>query len=311
MPLIQPISGLSGKLIVIVSGENGGTLTEINLATGKSTLLFQAPPQSWLAAETISPDGKQILLAYSPPPPGGKINYGYTDLYMLPADGSAQPALYLERANPQESFFDPTWSPDGKMIYYAHFFYTEPKAGTYTYQIERTGADKKPKILVKNALWPRLSPDGMKLAFLSYDPLSKNNELYLADAEGKSPAPILPKGTFPAVDAHMFSPDGSTITFSAVNLQPSPQFSFWEQLLGINVASAHYVPSDWYRVPVAGGQANRLTNVNDTGLYGHFSPDGKQFAFICSTGLYIMDADGGNLTQVSNAALLGTLDWIP
>ena len=309
--LIHTLPGLTGKLILIAGGDNGSALNEIDLATGKSKVLFQAPPQSWLSAESISPDGKLILLAYSPPPPGGQVTYGFTDLYMLPADGSVPPSLYLERADPQESFFDPTWSPDGKMIYYAHFFYTDIQAGTYTYQVERIGADKVPEIVVKNASWPQLSPDGKKMAFLSFDPSTRNNELYLAGADGQNPSPILAHGMFPVVDAHMFSPDGRTITFSAVNSPSGVKLFWWEKLLGIEIASAHDLPSDWYRVAVDGGQAQRLTNLNDTGMYGHYSPDGKHIAFISSTGLTIMDANGGSLAQVSSAAWLGTLDWIP
>jgi Tol biopolymer transport system component len=310
-PQIQPVSGLSGKLILIASGANGNTLIRYDLARSVSTVLFQAPAQSWLAGETTSPDGTQILLAYAPPPPAGKSNYGYTDLYLLPTDGSAQPSPYLKRASETESLFDPSWAPDGKSIYYARFFYTDPKAGTYTYQIEQVTADKKVAILVKQAFWPRPSPDGKKLAYLSFDPVSKNNELYMADAEGQNPVPLLPKGSFPEVDSLLFSPDGSTITFSAVNTQPNSNLNWWDRLTGVISASAHDIPSDWYRVSVEGGQPSRLTKLNDTGLYGQYSPDGNHIAFICSTGLYIMDEDGSHVNQISNATWLGTLDWIP
>ncbi len=309
--LVQAVPGLSGALILISSGGDMNSLVRYDLAQGSMTKLFQAPAQSWLAGEAISPNNRQILLAYTPPPPAGKTNFGYTDLYLLPADGSTQPVPYLERQSETESYFNPTWSPDGNSIYFAHFFYTDPKTGAYTYQIERIGKDKKVEILVKSAYWPQLSPDGKKLAYLSFDPLTKSNELYLADANGQNVVPLLPPGSFPAVDAIFFSPDGSTITFSAVNTQTSSTLNWWELFSGIQVASAHNIPSDWYRVPINGGPASRLTRLNDTGLFGRYSPDGKHIAFICSTGIYLMDEDGGSLNRISSAPWLGTLDWIP
>jgi Tol biopolymer transport system component len=285
-------------------------VTVMDLANGASSVLFQAPSGSFLSAGIASSDGKQILLAYAAPPPGGKAGYGLTDLYLMPADGSARPTLFLQRKDPQESFFSPVWSPDGNTIYYTHFFYTDPKAAAFQYQIERVGADKKPEILVKDALLPRLSPDGKKLGYLAYDPVSKENELTLADADGKNPVPVIQKGTFSDVDSFMFSPDGLTIIFSAVNPATSLNF-WWEKLLGIQVAYAHDVSSDWYRVSVSGGTVERLTRLNDTSFYGNFSPDGKHIAFICSTGLFVMDPDGGQLTQISNSVQAGTVDWIP
>jgi Tol biopolymer transport system component len=85
-----------------------------------------------------------------------------------------------------------------------------------------------------------------------------------------------------------------------------------DRIFGIQVASAHGVPSDWYQVSTAGnGQPARLTNLGDTGMYAHLSPDGKHVAFIAQTGLYAMSLDGSNLTYLSPLVLGGTLDWLP
>jgi hypothetical protein len=77
------------------------------------------------------------------------------------------------------------------------------------------------------------------------------------------------------------------------------------------VASAHNVPSDWYQALSIGGTPQRLTNLNDTGLYGALSPDGKQMAFICASGLNVMNLDGSGLTQLSGDVMVGTIDWLP
>ena len=84
-----------------------------------------------------------------------------------------------------------------------------------------------------------------------------------------------------------------------------------ERLFGIQVASAHTIPSDWYRVSISGGQVDRLTNLSDTGMYASVSPDKKWVAFISQTGLYVMRIDGTDLTQLSDLVANGTVDWVP
>ena len=90
--LVRSVAGLSGKLILIVPGENGSSITLMDLASGASSVLFQAPSGSFLSAGIASSDGKQILLAYAAPPPGGKAGYGLTDLYLMPG---LTPGIYV------------------------------------------------------------------------------------------------------------------------------------------------------------------------------------------------------------------------
>ncbi len=87
--------------------------------------------------------------------------------------------------------------------------------------------------------------------------------------------------------------------------------SWFEKLWGIQVVSAHSVPSDWYSVSIKGGQPTRITNLNDTGLYADLSPDGRHMAFIGATGLYIMKLNGSELVTLSTQVFIGTVDWIP
>ena len=90
----------------------------------------------------------------------------------------------------------------------------------------------------------------------------------------------MPAGTFFAVDAPVFSPDGKTILFSAVGEPQPPKLSWLDQLLGVQVAEAHNVPSDWWRVAANGSKPEQLTHVADTGLYADFAPDGQHVAFV-------------------------------
>jgi Tol biopolymer transport system component len=96
-----------------------------------------------------------------------------------------------------------------------------------------------------------------------------------------------------------------------VNLQPTPTSSLWEKIFGIEVASAHSVPSDWYRAPPSGGTPQRLTYLEDVNLNGDLSPNGSQFAFTTASGLYVMNIDGSNLIQLTKDVMTGTVNWLP
>ncbi len=306
-------NGYTGRLVLILYGPTGNTLTELDLASGRMTTLFQAPENSWLSAAVVSPDGRQILLAYSPPPPSGGTNYGYSDLYLIPTTGANPPQPFLTRKIEEESLFNPTWAPDGKSIYYSHLYRIDPNSKVPAFQnnIEQATLDGKPIPLIPHSLWPALSPDGSSLSYLNSDPVSFSNDLYLANPDGSSPAPVLQPGVNPPVDDHFFTIDSRDLIFSMVNAQPEPASFWWEKLFGIEIASAHSVPSDWYIVSVKGGQPQRITNMNDTGLYADLSPDGRHMAFISATGLYIMKLNGSELVALSTQVFIGTVDWIP
>jgi Tol biopolymer transport system component len=304
---------LAGKLILIVYGANGNTLVQVDPASGKTTTLFQAPTNSWLSAAIVSPDGQQILMAYAPPPPNGDPNYGYSDLHLLPISGEGSPRPLITRQDPQESYFNPTWAPGGLSIYFTHLFRLDPNSKVSSYQsnIEQASLDGKIKPLIPHALWPALSPDGLKLSYLTTNPTTYDNDLYLANPDGSDPGPILPPESNSPVDDHFFTKDGGQLIFSMVNDLLSPTNSWFEKLFGIEVVSAHSTPSDWYIISTTGGQPKRLTYQNDIGMYADLSPDGQQMAFISATGLYVMNLDGSNLAKLSKQVFIGSVDWIP
>lgn len=302
---------IKGNLIY-TQGLNG--LIKLDLATGKSTTLFKTQRDGWLRDSTVSPDRKLLAITYAPPPPAGEVQFGYTDIYTLPIEGG-EPTLVLKRTDSQESFFHPAWSPDGKFIYYAHFTPVDKPNGqrTFKYTVERIAYPVgKPEILVEDAIWPRFSHDGKTLAYLSFDPKTFANELFLADINGKDGKRVIKPDTFVAVDAHFFSLDDSAIIFSAVGEGKTTSSLNWlDRLFGVGEAKAHDVPSDWWRVDLKTGKIERLTRIYDVGLYGGFSPDGKHIAFIAASGVYVMKSDGSNLTPIATVSAIGTLEWIP
>ncbi len=310
-PLPWASSHLSGHLIYIKIPRQ---IIELDLATGERTILFNAPNTAFVSAAQVSPDGKWIVMSYAPPE-DPNLQSADTDLYVMPADGSTDPEVLLKRASHKEDFFNPVWSPDSKFIYFSHLKPGDngtSKYTNFTYDLERVAFPAgQPQKLIDSAFWPRLSPDGSKLAYVSFVPSTNSNDVYIADADGSHAKLVMPAGAFFAVDAPLFSSDGKNIVFSAVGEPQLPSLSWLDQLMGVQIAEAHNVPSDWWRVSVTGGKPERLTQINGTGMYADFAPDGQHVAFSSVTGLYVMQPDGSNLIQLSSEALSGSVSWMP
>ena len=302
---------LSGHLIYVQIPRQ---IVKLDLVSGQQTILFEAPGNGFVSAAQVSPDGKWIVMAYAPPkdPSLQSIN---ADLYVLPAAGSTAPQVLLQRADSKEDYFNPVWSADGKYVYYSHLMPDlggDRKYTNFKYDLERVAyPGGQPQKLIDNAFWPRLSPDGSKLAYVSFVPSTNSNDLYIADADGSDSKLVMPAGAFFAVDAPLFSRDGQTILFSAVGEPQVSSLSWLDQLMGVQVAEAHTVPSDWWRVSINGGKPEQLTHVNDTGMYADFASDGQHVAFVSLSGVFVMKPDGSNLTQLVKDAVGGTVSWTP
>jgi TolB protein len=140
-------------------------------------------------------------------------------------------------------------------------------------------------------LTPRLSPNGDRVAFVSY--LGGTPHIRLVDVESGNERPLLPNSLAMSF-APRFSPDGSRIVFSMMN--------------GGNV--------DIYVVAGAGGIPQRLTSAPGVDTDPSFSPDGSKILFESdrsgSQQLYVMEANGANQRRVSfGGGWYAAPDWSP
>jgi Tol biopolymer transport system component len=302
----------TGSLVYVQQETSSQVLMRYDLATGSKLPLFRGLPKGWLLQSDVSPDGRQIVMAYAPPPEENGVQLGYFKLYLMPADGSQEPVLLGEPANPEEIFVNPVWAADNRHIYYSHLIPDPRDLLSFVVAIERLDLETgEVAALAENGLWPQVSGDGSKLTYVAFDPETRKRSLQVAEADGSDPRVLADSDFFEDIDAPLFSPDGQWIYFGAVIPEQSSSLSWFDRLLGVRLAAAHDVPSDWWRIPVAGGEPERLTSENETGMVGSFSPDGRYFAFSSVNGLYVMKPDGSELTWLVKTAAGPALSWTP
>ena len=301
----------NSTLFFILQEPRRQALMRYDVATDSTELLFEVPENAWLSHMAAAPDGSQVALTYAPSPGENEIQFGYSSLYLLLADGRSDPRLLIERTSEKEVFFNPTWTPDGQQIYYSHVVPLDEEGFTFSTRLERfelaTGVIE---VVAEDGIWPRLSPDGRSLAYIHIDQATLAAELILAESDGGNATVLVSRDQFVTLDSPFFSADGEWLYFSAV-VEETSSTSWWERLLGIQVAQAHSLPSRWWRLPVAGGNPEPITTEAYVGQYGALSPDGRTLAFSSQSGIFVMQPDGAEKRLLLEVSAADSLSWTP
>jgi Tol biopolymer transport system component len=310
---------LTGKLVYLNSAIEGSNLTAniqiLNLLTGDISTVFSAPAGAWIYYMSISPDAKTMLMSYIPPSRGSSLSS--RDLYIMPLDMTTPPQRLFSTPSSHDHYVQVEWSPDGKYIYYAHYNDKDKPDDQLNppYDIFRMSyPDDQSEKIADHAFWPRPSSDSSRLVYISLNPVSGLNELFISKADGRDPQKVNFSGPWipDIIDAPIISPDGQMIFFSAPGPSQSYQPDWFEKVMGVQVAKAHSVPSDWWSVPITGGVPTQLTKLQTINLFASLSPDLKHFVSVSGDGLFVMDLDGSNLTRlISDSGVHGTVRWIP
>jgi Tol biopolymer transport system component len=170
-------------------------------------------------------------------------------------------------------------------------------------------------VVVPDAANPSASPDGSLIAYITFSSGDDPGGLWVARADGSDRRLIVPAtGKFVVVTQPRFSPDGSTIAFSAATFATSaepqqPNGSSSSSALNAKPISAHGLPQDIWTVPVSGGEPKRLTNILEDEPTVAWSPDGQQLAIIATGGLYVMDVNGSEPRKLGPGGTLAQIDW--
>ena len=310
-------SSLTGRIIF---ADDLKGIQQYDFASNELSTLFQPPARAVTRNLAVSPDGKVILFSYAPPPPEeDSLQFGFTDLYTMPVDGSSEPTALLEGDEGSELFFLPAWSPDGTYIYYSHILPNPDGEGSIR-QIERMAyPDGEADVIVSDGFSSKLSDDGIKLVYVVPNLDANRDDLFVSNPDGTGAVSIIENNFFSAIDAPIFTPDGEYVIFSAVvsgneQMRGNPTrtvAAILDYLMGVQTVKAHSVPSDLWQVPVTGGRPTQITFLAAINMWPEFSPDGQKLAVLSSTRIHIMNPDGSGREVLLNEGASGTMDWVP
>ena len=274
--------GLTGRLLYSLGAQG---IQELDLTTGENKLIFAPPPDAWLTAASVAPDGHQMALAYAPPPAADRCNWATPACTCCPAIAArgrtaarrTSLTLLLDRVDPHEAYFSPVWSADSRAPLHGALHAVRCRL-QLALQIH-AGAHGRcrtasPKILLPDALWPNVSPDGQLLAYVVSDP--KDNANYLCTWPARTARTrgcIVTPDQFLAVDSPFFAPDSSYVIFSAVGEgpagTPTPALSWLDRLLGVRAPWPHPGPQRPLRLVEDQRRRHRLGAADEAVRHQH------------------------------------------
>ena len=293
-------------LITAHPTEGGGAYSRIFCVKadrfGRNVL---TPEKAFAADPALSPDGKRIAFVAV----AGDLFATPTDmgLYVMNADGSGRKRL-AENELGDRTPAAPHWSPDGKRI----AFCTRPQGRSqHKYRLYVVGADGQnlKRLDTVEAFAPVWSPDGKRLLITRlYDRGTRrwNPGLCTVDVDGTNLRELVPWGFTGA-----WSPDGKSLAFTAMSW---PREGKVEAEPG-GLFVAHADGSNPKRIVQLGKQGFHKTEPALLHFFGfQWSRDSNRLFFsrvgqrdndlaktLSPWTIYVIDADGRNLRQVTAA----------
>jgi Tol biopolymer transport system component len=218
-------------------------------------------------------------------------------IWIIPSQGGAARQV-TKAGNPAGGHASPSWSPDGKRI----VFETSDFIFSSVWSIASEGGE--PTKVASSGNAPIYAPDGQHVYFLNIHGNSGSGLSRIQVSPSGEPVgdavSVLPSGPGTTLASASISADGRKIVYNAIRTSSN----LWT--VPLDSASGDAKPP----APFTGDTSQRNNLVR-------FSPDGRKVAlnrwrFGTSADIWIADADGKNLTQLTNnPATDSQASWFP
>jgi Tol biopolymer transport system component len=282
--------GKNGRIAFIFSPTGLGNVYSMKANGSDVRQLTNFGSNPTANSEEWSPDGRQLVFDVFPPGAPGQ-------LWLMNADGSDQHQILKD---PHYGEYIPSFAPDGKTLVFGRCPATGSKGcGIYRAQTdgtELTAITITPPGVVDFA--PLYSPDGRKIAFVSYARGGILIAVYLMNADGSDIRKLTP--SWIGGDCPSWSPDGEKIAFASNGCvgDHGAGFVLNEELWVINrdgtgLTQLTHTNDHWH---------GYLNSPHDT--VPSWSPQGDTIVFtrlspdFSNSVIYVINRDGSGLRQL-------------
>lgn len=257
-----------------LAGNDDVFLLSANAASDDNLTNFTAY-DSW---PSWSPDGTQLAFE------SNRSDPLFTEIHVLTIVGHA-----VTRLTNDSGFADaqPAWSPLGNRI----AFVSDRDSAGYDIYLMNTNGTGVTRLTTDsaNATQPAWSPDGAQIAFATdRDGPPGVGEIYVMDSSGLNPVNVTSSAANDLTPT--WSPDGLKIAF--MSNRDSATFAIW-------VMDAN------------GANLSRITPTAIQCGVPSWTPDGLRLAFECDADIWVANADGTGLTQITRSGNQQRSETIP
>ena len=277
---------------------------------------------------TWSPDGNQMAFVTYRLFNSSNGQFKSLNVWIMNADGSV---LRPITSDPKRTFYDVTWSPDGRKLAATCVLVDVSKKGEVSYSsaniciVNADGSGVVPvtrlinnHTVIENIVW---SADGRKIAFLSNRPLDGSDDeapldlftrnIWIMDPDGSHALPLthFTGNHHLSITSLAWSPDSRTLAYIS------------NRALDGSLSSAS--GRNLWLIHADGSGSSPLTRFNKAGCRGFsWSPDGTRLAFASNvpldgsdrddapSNIWVMKSDGSAAVPLTSATtLVSRSDW--